>query len=1505
VRFAGAALSALAWGLLGLLALAGVALSTVAILASSELGRPLVARVLVRFADEAVAGRLELAGIEVLSNGGLAIRGLRAFDPDGHLVLEVDRAQVFAEVTHLRNRSIGVTVDLTGPTVLVEEEPGGGVSLARAFAPAHPRPPPAPGEAPPRDAGPGWTARVTRLTVRNGAIWWVDAAGATRLEATALNVDGRGVVGPDRTRVDLKLGGELALPVAGPLVLEVRGGSDRDLVRLGVLRARVGDTVLEGLGQLDLATMTGRAALTQVAVDRAEARALVPATGGGDDLALAAYAEADGRTATAAVSFAPRGGAGRGDVAVAARVNGPRAVGVDVALDALDPARLHAAAPRGAITLTARGGVAGASLEALRGRVTVALAPSRLRGGAVGPAEADLAVDRGSWTVRRLALAAPGLAVEGAGAWRVGGAVSARASVDGKDLAVALRNLETLLDRPLADATGRARVDLRLSGTSDAPVADATVEAPALGLGGVVALGARATVHLAGPLATVGGTVDATADRLRSGPGSDVARALFARLTLERGDAHLAASASVPSLGRDPVTIDGRARREGARGETLRVSELTVGYPGTRYALVAPATVQLEGPAVDRLELASGAQRLALEGGLGKRRALDARLRVSALRLEALPAGVLPERDGLSGAVDLDLRARGTLARPVVEGTVALEGGAFRMLAGLRAAGDLRWDGGTRRLVATLAAGRADGGAADVSVDAPLPLARRPGERLAVRLRGDALPVEELLRVAGSAAPAAGRLALDVRVEGTVGAPAFRGEAALSDGAWADLAAVGATLTVEAPGERVELALAAQLDGRPALEARGGVPLDLGELLARPEPTAAGLRRAPLALDVTFPGLLLDDLAGRLGVPVELGGRLTGTVHVEGTAAAPRGVASLAVAEGRWDGYAGIEARLDGRATGERVEAQARVARLGEEVVRVTGSLGAALERLASRTGLRGAPLALDAEIPGAALARAAGPDVPVAGTVRGTVTVRGTLAEPRVDADLAGTGLAIAGNALGEAQVRLAVGAAGASGTAELQAAPGGTLRATVAAKVPLGIDTPASAIRAAPAEVTLRADALALGFLPALAPNLIRAASGRLDADVTARGPLGRLSPRGKVAISGGRLAITEYGDWTGISVDATVTDDAVEIPTFVAQRGKGRLEARGALRGMSTGNGKLDGKIEANGLTLSQSGSDVATLTMSLAADGTWKPGALDVRLQVARGALVRLPKRTPRTLQPLEKRADIVVGPRRREKPATGRATAVPAVAVKPFAFTARVVAPGRLQVQGENPFVRVELKADATYELVGKDDYLSGVVEVVRGDVEPISGRRFEIRRGKVTFTGGPPRAALLDVEAVYQNPAAVVTVNVAGPVSDPEIRLTSQPAMDESQIALLIATGRLELKPGAGGVQGFGADQTGWATAGALVATELFREVIQDRLPLDTVSLDAAALRAGKYVTDRIYVGYTHRFDARPELGQNPDEVRVEYQITPRWGLEFRYGNAQSGGGSLIWAKDY
>jgi translocation and assembly module TamB len=1504
VRALRRALAWLGWTALTLAAAVGLALSAIAFLAAAPMTRPLVASRVVALLDEGIAGSLVLEGVEVLARGGMELRGLEVYDPHGHLVLSAGRARVFTDITGLRRRVVGLSVEIESPSVLLEEEPGGGVSIARAFAPARPAPAVATGEA--RDGGSRWTVHVARLTVRRGDLWWVDARAATRLEASEIDLDARGLVGPGRTRADLRLRGSLTVPAAGKLAVDLVGGITGSAVRIPVLRAELGGTVLSAVAEGDLARLTGRAAVTRLGFARETARSLAPRAPGGDDLAATAYAESDGEVMTAAVRAEPAGKdtRGRADAALAARLpDATSAVGFDVVLDRLDPSRIVADAPAGEVTAAARGAASGRSLRELRGRLAATVQRSRLRRGEIGRAEIVARAERGTIEVSRAVASAPGVDVEGTLRWREGGEAAGRIVVRASDLGVALENLGALLGEGLAPLGGHARLEATLAGTSAAPAASVAVDAPLLRIGTLTLAGARISADLAGPPSVMSGSVEGRVESLR-GERREVARELVLRGSLADEAGAVTATASLPGF-RDPASLEARGRLGPGR-ETLVLSELTFAYPGSRWALAAPSTVTFAGPAVDRLELAEGGQRLVLSGGLVRGRTLEARAEVVRLDLARLPAGLLPPEDAIRGELTANLSAGGRVSRPEMAGTFSLAAGAFRNLAGLSLAGSARWSGPDRRATASAAVSREGGGTLDLEIDVPLPFAGRPAERVLVRARAREVPLEEVLLAAGGETPAAGLVGLDAVLEGTAGAPSLSLGATLAEGEWKDLAGVGLELAVEDPGERLRVSARLALEGLRAVALDGEVPLDLSDVLDRPAAAFRAMRTAPLEGSLAVTGLDLGHLSGHAGIPSRMAGAVDGAGSFSGSLAAPRARVALDLARAAWAGFRDLSGRIEIGLGDATVSAQGRLAMAGDEAVRFEASLRAPVERLLSLEALGKAPLRAEVKVPRLSLARAASPDRPLSGTVDARFTAGGTLRAPEATLSCAGEGVAVEGRPLGDARLEARYARASASGDIVLRPAAGGSLRATFAVSHDLGLGAEGRPLGDAPAELSAVAEDLDLGFLPAAAPATVRSAAGKLSLDVRAKGPLARPSPRGTLRVSDGRLAVAEYGEWTGIAVEAEVTEDAAELARLEVHRGSGRLTAVGSLRGLRAAErAVLEAHLSSEGFTVARAGQDLATLDLRADATGSWDGSRLAVDVRVPRG-VVRLPKRAPRSLQTLEARKDIVVGKRaeRRRRAIATREAAAAVAPERPFTVAVRLGVERNLFVKSDDPRVDVELKADVEYERVESEDYARGFVEVVRGYVEPISGRSFVIERGRVQFTGGPPSAAMLDVEARYDNPAAVVTVNVQGPAAKPEIQLRSVPPMDDGQIAMLIATGRTELKAGSGGVGTLTGEEAGRAALGAL-ATQAFRNLVADKLPLDTVALESGALRAGKYVTDKIYVGYTRRFDADPQRGENADEVRVEYQISPHWIFESRYGNAQSGGASLIWSREY
>jgi translocation and assembly module TamB len=465
-----------------------------------------------------------------------------------------------------------------------------------------------------------------------------------------------------------------------------------------------------------------------------------------------------------------------------------------------------------------------------------------------------------------------------------------------------------------------------------------------------------------------------------------------------------------------------------------------------------------------------------------------------------------------------------------------------------------------------------------------------------------------------------------------------------------------------------------------------------------------------------------------------------------------------------------------------------------------------------------------------------------------------------------------------------------------------------------PFGLGTGLEALRSAPLSGRVRAEQLDLGVLPALQPRLVPAAQGRLDADLAISGTPSAPRFTGRVRTEGTLLTIGGYGTYTGIDVDASIAPEAITVERLALRRGEGRAEGQLTVRRGAAGEASLEGEVLVKDFTVGRSGNDYLTIDSRLHLGGKFQARRLDLEVTAPEGVRLLLPRKTPRSLQETERRKDIVIGdaPPAAPGPAPGRAEPG---APSPLEVHVHLVA-GSLVVKSDKPRLLVEVRTDSTWSVIDGALLVDGTIDLTHGSVEPMSGRIFKVLRGHVGFNGGPVGEAQLDIVAEYDNPSAKVTVGVLGPLANPQLRLTSNPPLDEASIAMLIATGRTEQSLGSSG-SGFTPSSTTASTPGTFtaqdagmaaamaVANKAFQDRLGDKMPVDTLTLDSTSMSAGKYVSDRILVSYLRRFDARPDKGENTDEVRVQYQMSRRWTLESRYGNAGAGGASVLWQTDY
>jgi len=243
---------------------------------------------------------------------------------------------------------------------------------------------------------------------------------------------------------------------------------------------------------------------------------------------------------------------------------------------------------------------------------------------------------------------------------------------------------------------------------------------------------------------------------------------------------------------------------------------------------------------------------------------------------------------------------------------------------------------------------------------------------------------------------------------------------------------------------------------------------------------------------------------------------------------------------------------------------------------------------------------------------------------------------------------------------------------------------------------------------------------------------------------------------------------------------------------------------------------------------------------------------------------------------------------------------------------------RLDVKAGTLFVRgEELDLEAHADLRVRTDArgrprIKGVVGVRRGWVRVLN-QKYEVKRARVMFSNGATPDPALDVVVQRVIGDVTVIITLTGTASAPHMELAADPALyDRAQILAMILTGNASVRDASGTDQGM-------AVASALTQALLgsFTRKVLPMVGLDVARVSLAqqkgeqgeegGIRAetelGKYITQRLYVGYRHVFGA--EENENMNEAIMEYAISVRWLLLAIFGDAGVGGLDLFWTYRY
>lgn len=193
--------------------------------------------------------------------------------------------------------------------------------------------------------------------------------------------------------------------------------------------------------------------------------------------------------------------------------------------------------------------------------------------------------------------------------------------------------------------------------------------------------------------------------------------------------------------------------------------------------------------------------------------------------------------------------------------------------------------------------------------------------------------------------------------------------------------------------------------------------------------------------------------------------------------------------------------------------------------------------------------------------------------------------------------------------------------------------------------------------------------------------------------------------------------------------------------------------------------------------------------------------------------------------------------------------------------------------------------------------LFGTANTVRGSYK-ILGKLFTIQRGTVSFRGQEEINPLLDIQALYEVSKVDAFINIGGTAKKPEIRFSSDPPMQESDILSYIVFGTSTNKIGSGernSLEGIAA-----GIAGGIAVNQL-KDVLGDDLSPDVLRIGTSQgvteIEVGKYLTDNLYVSYK-RGSSDSALGTSTlttDWVFIEYEIFDFLTLDSQIGGENPG----------
>ncbi len=206
-------------------------------------------------------------------------------------------------------------------------------------------------------------------------------------------------------------------------------------------------------------------------------------------------------------------------------------------------------------------------------------------------------------------------------------------------------------------------------------------------------------------------------------------------------------------------------------------------------------------------------------------------------------------------------------------------------------------------------------------------------------------------------------------------------------------------------------------------------------------------------------------------------------------------------------------------------------------------------------------------------------------------------------------------------------------------------------------------------------------------------------------------------------------------------------------------------------------------------------------------------------------------------------------------------------------------PRRIFVRGRG--LDSEWSGRITVEGTTAEPIVNGEVNLIRGRMDVI-GKPFILQEGKVILPQGAETDPTLNVVAVHKGQDLTVTARLAGPLSDPELELSSVPQVPRDEIIsrVLFNKSASELSAAEAAQLAIALRDLTGNGGGSDILGFARRTLGVDVLRVETSETGSAAVEAGKYLTDEVYLGVKQGADSQSS------SAGVEVEITPNITVE-------------------